>query len=134
MAAQVLTATSPGTHPGKDYYVFPATGSIQAQSNPILAEGLKSSGWAGPFDWAHAKATASNTAANPANDIRSATAPIAGIAKVVSGLMSGNFWLRVGEVIAGLILLGIGVNALFKGKPLDAVTKVAGAVPKVVPV
>lgn len=60
--------------------------------------------------------------------------PLSGIASILSGLTSGNFWLRVGEVLAGLILLGIGVNALFHGKPMQIVTNAAGAVPKVVPV
>jgi hypothetical protein len=41
-------------------------------------------------------------------------------------LTSANLWMRIGEVAAGLILLGIGVNALFKGAPMKTVTNVAG--------
>lgn len=48
------------------------------------------------------------------------------IPRFLSMLTSANLWLRVGEVIAGLILFGIGVNALFKGKPLATVTNIAG--------
>jgi hypothetical protein len=43
-------------------------------------------------------------------------------------LFNKNIWIRVGEVLVGLILLGIGVNALFKGKPMQTVTKTAGKV------
>lgn len=55
------------------------------------------------------------------------------VPRFLSMLTSGNLWLRVGEVVAGLILLGIGVNALFKGKPLQVVTKGAALAAKVVP-
>ena len=48
-------------------------------------------------------------------------------------LFNKNIWLRVGEVVVGLILLGIGLNALLKGKPMTIVTKTAGLASKVVP-
>lgn len=48
------------------------------------------------------------------------------IPRFLSMLTNPNFWLRAGEVAAGLILLGIGVNALFKGRPMSAVTGAAG--------
>jgi hypothetical protein len=53
--------------------------------------------------------------------------PLAGIASAISAFTSKNLWMRVGEVVVGVILLAIGVNALFKGKPLNVVTKAAGA-------
>ena len=48
------------------------------------------------------------------------------IPKFLSRLTSGALWLRVAEAAAGLILLAVGVNALFKGRPMNVVTKVAG--------
>lgn len=48
----------------------------------------------------------------------------------LSRLTSANLWIRVGEVVAGLILLGIGLNAMLKGKPLQVVTGAAGTVGK----
>lgn len=48
------------------------------------------------------------------------------IPRFLSMLTSANLWIRVGEVVAGLILLGIGANALFKGKPMATVTNIAG--------
>lgn len=50
------------------------------------------------------------------------------VPRFLSMLTSGNLWLRIGEVAAGLILLGIGVNALFKGRPMSAVTGAAGKI------
>lgn len=51
---------------------------------------------------------------------------LSNIGNFFSKLTQANTWIRAGEIVAGLILLGIGVNALFKGRPLDTVTKVAG--------
>lgn len=62
--------------------------------------------------------------------------PLSGVAAIgdfFSRLTQKNTWVRVGEVVIGLVLLGIGVNALFKGAPLKAVTGAAGTVGKVVP-
>ena len=58
---------------------------------------------------------------------------LAAIGDCFTKLGSANLWMRVGEVLAGLILLGIGVNALFHGQPLRAVTNTAGAVGRIVP-
>ncbi len=48
----------------------------------------------------------------------------------LSRLTSANLWIRVGEVVVGLILLGIGLNAMLKGKPLQVVTQTAGVAGK----
>jgi hypothetical protein len=48
----------------------------------------------------------------------------------IAALFQGAIWLRVAEAVAGLILLGIGLNAMLKGKPLSAVTSAAGAAGK----
>lgn len=53
-----------------------------------------------------------------------------GILGFLSDLTSGAFWIRAGEVVAGLILLGIGLNAMLKGKPLQVVTSAAGVAGK----
>lgn len=51
-------------------------------------------------------------------------------ANPLAGLFQKAIWLRVGEVVVGLILLGIGMNALLKGKPMTFVTGAAGTVGK----
>ena len=48
-------------HPGGDYTSRPPTGTIQAQANPLLAMGLRLSGWLGPFHWDQAQAELKNT-------------------------------------------------------------------------
>jgi hypothetical protein len=48
-------------------------------------------------------------------------------------LFDSHIWLRVAEVVVGLILIGIGLNSMLKGKPLSIVTGAAGVVSKVVP-
>ena len=58
--------------------------------------------------------------------ITSVTALIGKVGKFLDDLTSGAFWMRIAEVVAGLVLLGIGANHLFKSKPLSAVTRTAG--------
>lgn len=59
------------------------------------------------------------------NPLTAAWSAATAVPRFLSMLTSSNLWIRVGEVLAGLILLGIGVNALFHGKPMAAVTGVA---------
>jgi hypothetical protein len=65
--------------------------------------------------------------------ISGAGAIIGKAGRFLDDLTSGPFWIRAGEILAGLILLAIGVNALFKGKPMNVITGAAGTVGKVVP-
>jgi hypothetical protein len=51
-------------------------------------------------------------------------------ANPLGALFQSAIWIRVAEVVAGLILLGIGLNAMLKGRPLSAVTGAAGAAGK----
>jgi hypothetical protein len=48
------------------------------------------------------------------------------IPRFLSLITNKYFVPRLLEIVAGMILLGIGVNALFKGRPMDAVTTIAG--------
>lgn len=66
--------------------------------------------------------------------VQNAWSAATAVPRFLSMLTNGNLWLRVGEIVAGMILLGIGVNALFKGAPMKTVTKAAGVAAKVVPV
>jgi hypothetical protein len=94
--------------PGGPYFVSPS-GTIQRQSNPIAAEVLNSTGWTGfPTD-AAAKAFASSLDFNPATAAGKAAA--AGIKSI---LPTGweNWVLRIGEIILGIMLIGIGVAKL----------------------
>jgi len=63
-----------------------------------------------------------------------ASGATSGLSSAVLGpLFQSNLWIRAVEIVAGLILLGIGMNALFKGAPLKVVTGAAGAAGKLVP-
>ena len=73
-------------------------------------------------------------ATGAANALQTLTSnPLGGIASILSGLASGAFWLRAAEVLMGLVLAGIGLNAMLRGRPLQVVTRAAGAAAKVVP-
>ena len=45
---------------------------------------------------------------------------------IFHGLDLGSWFLRAAEILAGLVLLGIGLNSMLKGKPLQLVTSAAG--------
>ena len=100
-----------------------------AQADAFRAKGLQE--YATQADAENAAGHA-NSQANP---VQSAN-PVSGLAAIgdfFARLTQRNTWVRVGEVAVGVILLAIGVNAMFKGRPLAAVTGAAGTVGKVVP-
>lgn len=78
--------------------------------------------------------TSANTAGNsPGSAVGGATNLAVNSLNPLAGLFQASIWIRVAEVAIGVVLLAIGVNALFKGKPLTLVTSAAGGVGKVVP-
>lgn len=78
--------------------------------------------------------SAAQAAADAQNAGQSGLAPAAAAAakaavssaSPIGGLFQGAIWLRVAEVAIGVILIGIGLNAMLKGKPLAIVTSAAG--------
>jgi hypothetical protein len=55
-----------------------------------------------------------------------------GVGDFLSRLTSPNTWIRVGEFLAGMILLYIGLNALARGTPVQTASNTAtGAAKKV---
>ena len=85
-------------------------------------------------DWNPVQGLVGAPAVQPvAAGVNKVTGAATSVGDFLSRLTSANLWMRVGEFVAGIVLLGIGVNALFKGKPLQVVTGAAGAVGKVVP-
>jgi len=63
--------------------------------------------------------------------LNAGSAAVTAAANPLAALFQKSIWIRVAEVAAGLILLGIGLNAMLHGRPLGAVTGAAGAVGKV---
>ena len=118
-------------HPGNDYYVMPLTGTIQRQSNPLLANALKASGWMGPYSWATAKAQVAGLKAGigaatpgglptvgPGGNILNPVTNLGGINAIgdfFTRLTEPNTWIRVGEVAAGILLVYLGLSATMRG-------------------
>jgi len=98
-------------------------------------------GWHGPFGTKQEALDyyTDNKAANPkwkapaglASAVKNTVAAAVNSANPLGALFQAAIWIRVAEVAAGLILLGIGLNAMLKGRPLSAVTSAAGAAGKV---
>ena len=130
-----MPPTPVSAHPGNDYYVMPLTGTIQRQSNPLLAASLRASGWMGPYTWVTAKAQVAGLKAgigaatpgglptvgpggnilNPVNDLGGINA----IGDFFNRLTQPNTWIRVGEVAAGLLLVYLGLSATMRGTELQ---------------
>lgn len=130
--ADPKTNTGPaGVPPGGPWFVFPLTGTIQRQSNPVLAYGLVMAGAIG-----FASKTDAETVAHKYSIPADASAAGAAAAGAISGvdsflakLSDSNTWLRVVEIMLGAILVAIGLAKLTHAIP--AATKTAATVGKV---
>jgi hypothetical protein len=140
----------PVSHPGNDYWVNPATDTIQRQSNRLLAY---AAGYVlGPFTWAEAQAQLAGlkhvgtgglsglpgSAGQAGQAIGNAAPNIAGVAAIgdfFNRLTQPSTWIRVGEVAAGLLLLYLGLNATMQGtaagNAVQSATKTAKRVAEV---
>lgn len=142
------------THPGNDYYIQPLTGTIQRQSNPLLAASLRATGWMGPYNWTTAKAQVAGLKAGigaatpgglptvgPGGNIANPFSNLGGINAIgdfFNRLTQPNTWVRVGEVVAGILLVYLGLSATMRGTEVQrqagnvksGVKKVAAVVPK----
>lgn len=119
------------SHPGSDYWENALTGNIQRQSNPLLQASLVAAGYTGPYTWTQAKAEAAKGfSGQVAQSVPHPPNPLGGIEAVgdfFHRLTEPQTWTRVGEVIAGGILLYAGIRALAHGSG-NAATR-AGAKP-----
>ena len=142
-------------HPGSDYYVNGITNTIQRQANPLLAASLKATGWLGPYTWTQAKAVANaggvtvpvpgmpgseNVTVPTGSQLSKAIPNLGGVAAIgdfFNRLTQPNTWIRVGEVLAGLVLILVGLNALTKdtavGRGLQSAKRTAFKAAAVVP-
>ena len=128
-----------GIPPGGPFFVFLPTGTIQRQSNPALAFGLATSGWQGYPTMAAAKAAiAANPVADPGGRFdqgaakagSAVTGGLSAIGDFFHRLTQVNTWIRVGEVLAGIMLLYLGLRSLLDGtaagKSLQSARNTAG--------
>jgi len=132
----------PGQTSTGDWWVFPETGTIQRQSNPLLRGALAASGWTGFSTQAEAKAfAAGNPASKIKQDVSSGLTGINAVGDFFHRITEPETWTRVGEVALGGILLYAGLRALTQGsgtvgsgarkaavKPVRKVTRTAAKV------
>ena len=104
-----------------DYYVFPETGSIQQQRDPVLAALLKAAGWAGPFPTMAAAHAAINSTgvqkvkdANGLGPVTSTTQALAKIGGFFEALAHLNTWTSLGWIAGGVILALAGLLMLVR--------------------
>jgi hypothetical protein len=125
-------ATAPGW-PGQDnngdWWVFPLTGTIQNQANPVLKQALDVSGWVGFSTQADAKAfAAGNTASKVKAGAGAAESAASAVPDFLSRLTSANLWMRIGEAALGIILIAIGLARITHAvPPATTIAKAAGA-------
>lgn len=121
------TNTGPlGIPAGGPWFVFPFSGTIQRQSNPLLAIGLAKAGWLGFATQADAKAYASkqSVAAQTNSAVSSVGGAVTDTTNFLSRLADPAVWLRVAEVALGLVLIAVGV-AKISSTAMPAATKLA---------
>jgi hypothetical protein len=119
----MATVTATGIHPPGCYYVNIATGTIQRQCNPVLAIALAAAGYFGnpgpasatnafaTFDAAHAFAASQSGSAasgDVTGGVSSATKAL-GSLNPLAPLFQSNIWLRAGEFLIGIVLIGVGL-------------------------
>jgi hypothetical protein len=125
------------SHPPGCYWVQPSTGTIQRQCNPLLAGLLGQVGFVGqsgqqPGIGGHAFPTFDDAkkyiALNPsvqgkvAKDVQN-LGGLQAIGDFFNRLTQKNTWIRVGEAVAGLLLVWIGLSAITKGTAAEAPIK-----------
>lgn len=116
--ANLLDDRFPGHGYGGEYVTY-------ADNHPHLSAKAALESWE-LNDLTKGLAKSINLGLGHANDLGGDAA--GAIPDVFKGLNLDSWFVRVGEILAGLVLLAIGINSLTKGTPVKA----AGAVAKVV--
>ena len=142
----------PVRHPDGCYWVQPVTGTIQRQCNPLLAGALGQVGFVGQngqtpgfgghafvkFTDAEQFAHHNNTPQRQIRDAGQKLADLGGINAIgdfFNRLTQANTWIRVGEVVAGLLLVYLGLSATMRGTEAQRqVTKARSVAKKAVAV
>jgi hypothetical protein len=106
-----------------------------ASYDDVLAAVKAHPGWPAPTGQFTRRAVSNTLGADVpgAKQVGDISGGLAGVDAFLSEVSSASLWVRVGEVIAGLILLGIGLNAMLKGRPMSIITNTAGLAAKAVP-
>jgi hypothetical protein len=108
-------------HPGTDYYVSDINGTIQ-RGHVAALFGAGAAG--GPFDWDQAKAYAAHSSGSGV--LHGTAGPVSGVNDFLTRLTEKSTWIRVGEVVLGLILIAVGLARITHAVPVA--TKIAKTV------
>jgi hypothetical protein len=126
---------APQNHPPGCYYANPITISVQRQCNPLLAASLGLAGYFGQdglpatfhnafpqfeqaLEWAKSAHGGVTPGGVPGPGNPSVGNPLTGVNAIgdfFTRLTEPHTWVRVGEFIAGGIILWVGLNALLRG-------------------
>jgi hypothetical protein len=115
MAAAPKSNTGPfGIPPGGPWFADALTGTIQRQSDPVLAEALAESGqFVGFATQAEAKAfLAQSIPAQVKKPIGAAVGAAESVGDFLGKLGERNTWLRVLKVVIGVVLVIVGLVQL----------------------
>lgn len=121
MAAVPKSNTGPlGIPPGGPWFADALTGTIQRQSNPVLAEGLAQSGqFVGFATQAEAQAFLAQSIPTA---VKKPVAAVVGAAGTVGDFLGklgqANTWLRVLKVVIGVVLVIVGLVQLTHAQKL----------------
>lgn len=96
-----------GIPPGGPWFVWPFTGTVQRQDNPLLRVPLVASGWIGFPD----QTTATNYA-HGQSPAHAADQGVKSVTGLISEITNPDLWVRVAEVALGLVLLAVGLARL----------------------
>lgn len=113
-----------GIPPGGPWFVFLATGTVQRQDNAVAAYALAISGWIGFANRDDAYAVAKTGLPAQVNKAETAVSgAVTSTNDFLSRLTSPETWIRVAEVVLGLLLIAVGIAKLTNAVP--AATRVA---------
>lgn len=122
-----------GVPPGGPYFVNETTGTIQRQSNPVLALALVTAGWTGfPTQALAQKYAASSPTVPVRKAVSSVTGPLGDIPSYIGAaakwIQTRENWIRILQVLGGLVLMAIGVEHLSQATQSAAHTVAKAAV------
>lgn len=128
MAAGSAAGQSPNSsHPGDDYYVQPTTGTIQRQSNSVLAGLLTAAGFQGPMTWEQAQGvldlnrkvaqtgaapiatTAGEAATGQTGSLPNPLAALGSLEAFYKVVTDGKLWRSLGWILMGALMVYTGL-------------------------
>lgn len=111
------------------YYINVASGTIQRQTNPLLAAALLAAGFIGPYATPAAAKAALPGGRDLSGDVTGAASKAASSAgsaassAIIGFIKQGGIWERGAEIIIGILVLYIGLKAITTPQGATASTR-----------